>query len=156
MFQNIQYLLGSSSHRATYILDDFPSVAPKPDPSASESQQTCLLLSLLAVPIPGNLKSPPFVCPSQPLTAAIFIYQSEPTGGKVPLCRTSILGDQNDHDETSSRRLNPLQVLSQHHLGGQQNHSGPSSACGIKISLLFPVKLARDSPASATLWGYCG
>ena len=33
---------------------------------------------------PGNPKSPASICSAQSLVAGIFIYQSEPTGGRVP------------------------------------------------------------------------
>jgi hypothetical protein len=40
-----------------------------------------------------NLKSLNSVYPAQPLTAGNFIYQSKPTGGRVPQCLTSRCGD---------------------------------------------------------------
>lgn len=47
------------------------------------------LLSLLSLCLqPRNLKSPASGFSAQPLAIRIFIYQTEPIGGKVPQCLT--------------------------------------------------------------------
>jgi hypothetical protein len=51
---------------------DLASLLPSPSPS----------------PSPGNPKSPDSVCPAQPSATSNFIYQSEPTGDRVPQCLT--------------------------------------------------------------------
>jgi hypothetical protein len=53
-----------------------------------------LLLLPFLCSLTQNHESPTSVCPAQPLAVGIFIYPSEPTGGRVPLsyvrtCRLS-------------------------------------------------------------------